>query len=400
MIRSIVFLYLRSRNPDSWRQDTFDAHPQMGISFQVTARDPRSHARTGILRTPHGEVKTPVFMPVGTTGTVKGLTQSMLEELGVSIVLGNTYHLYLRPGLQVLRQFGGLRDFTGWNGPLLTDSGGYQVFSHRDLNDISEEGVEFRSHLDGSRHFISPEKSIQIQRVLGADIIMAFDDCTPYPAGKREAATSMRRSMRWAERCRKAAADSSQALFGIVQGGIFADLRHESLARLEELDFPGIAMGGFSVGEPRLKMLDLLEELASEMPDAKPHYLMGVGTPLDLLQSVQRGYDMFDCVLPTRNARRGTLFTSQGIVRIKNARYTADQSPLDPECNCPTCGRYSRAYLRHLFVSSEITSSILNTIHNLYYYLRLMERVSEATQNGRLDVLCDDLMDRFGSKGF
>jgi queuine tRNA-ribosyltransferase len=306
------------------------------------------------------------------------VTQGFLEELDARIILANTYHLYLRPGADVVRGLGGLHRFMSWPRPILTDSGGYQVFSHRDLRSISEEGVEFRSHLDGGKHFFSPEKSIEIQQALGADIIMAFDDCTAYPVAKGEAADSMRRSMRWAERCRKVHTSDRQALFGIVQGGVFPDLRTESLQRIIELDFDGVALGGFSVGEPRPIMYELVDQLGPLIPSHQPRYVMGVGTPMDLFACVKSGMDMFDCVLPTRNARNGTLFTSRGKVRIKNARYREDSSPLDESCSCPVCRRYTRAYLRHLFVSGEILAAVLNTCHNLYFYLDLMRRIRES----------------------
>lgn len=367
------------------------------ISFDVTGRDPGSAARLGQLETGRGRVTTPVFMPVGTAGTVKATRHDYLESLGAQLILGNTYHLYLRPGPEAVRSLGGLHRFMAWPAGILTDSGGYQVYSHRALNRITEEGVAFVSHLDGSRHFFSPEKSIEIQRILGSDIVMAFDDCTPYPVSRSEAKESMEMSMRWAERSKRAMAGSPQALFGIVQGSVFADLRRESLGRLQQTGFDGIAMGGFSVGEPKMLMYDLLEALREELPDEVPHYLMGVGTPLDIVKAVQSGYDMFDCVLPTRNARNGMLFTWNGPIRIKNAGFREDPEPLDADCGCPTCRRFSRAYLRHLYVSGEILSSVLNTQHNLYFYFELMERIRTEIVSGGLGGLASDLEIRYGA---
>ncbi|HSR54218.1 MAG TPA: tRNA guanosine(34) transglycosylase Tgt [Acidobacteriota bacterium] len=371
----------------------------MSFSFTVQHRDPSSQARCGLLRTSRGDIQTPVFMPVGTAATVKATPREFLQELGASIILSNTYHLYLRPGHELVRDLGGLHDFMRWSGSILTDSGGFQVYSHRQLRNIREEGVEFRSHLDGSKHFLSPERSIRVQQALGADLIMAFDDCTPYPVSRSEARESMLRSMRWAERCRRVHEDGTQTLFGIVQGGMFAELRQESLQRLLETGFAGLALGGFSVGEPKPMMYDLVAETTPQLPSKAPRYLMGVGTPLDLVYCVRQGVDMFDCVMPTRNARNGTLFTWQGKVHIKNARYKDDPDPLDPECGCKVCSTYSRAYLRHLYVSGEILSSILNTYHNLAFYLGLMERVRAAIRNGGLQKLASLLQDRYGDGG-
>ncbi len=354
------------------------------FSFEVQGTDPESGARLGALATSRGEIPTPVFMPVGTAATVKGLPQQVLESLDARVILANTYHLYLRPGPETVRRLGGLHGFMSWDRPILTDSGGFQVFSHRDLRRISEEGVEFRSHLDGGLHFLSPEGSIQIQAALGADIVMAFDDCTPYPVTREQARQSMARSMRWAERCRRVQIGPRQSLFGIVQGSVFPDLRRDSLEALSEMDFAGLALGGFSVGESTELMHGLVSELAPLMPPEKPRYLMGVGTPLDLIAGVKAGVDMFDCVLPTRNARNGTLFTSRGKIRIKNARWKEDPEPLDPACRCAVCARYSRAYLRHLFVSGEILASVLNTWHNVHFYLDLMARIRESIASGSL----------------
>ncbi len=368
------------------------------ISFEITASDGASSARLGRLQTGRGVVETPVFMPVGTAGTVKATRHEYLESLGAQLILGNTYHLFLRPGTEVIRSLGGLHRFMAWPGAILTDSGGYQVFSHRALNRISEEGVEFASHLDGSRHFFTPERSIEIQRILGSDIVMVFDDCTPYPVGRGEARESMRLSMRWAERSKEAMSGSSQALFGIIQGSVFEDLRRESLERLLEIGFDGLAMGGLSVGEPKMLMYELLESLRNDLPKPVPHYLMGVGSPLDIAKAVRCGYDMFDCVLPTRNARNGMLFTWNGPIRIKNARYRDDGAPLDQDCSCLTCRRFSRAYLRHLHISGEILGSILNTQHNLHFYLDLMRRIREEIASGGLQGLVSDLEIRYGAE--
>lgn len=373
--------------------------PILVPSFRVVNQDRKTGARRGILHTPHGDVGTPVFMPVGTAGAVKAMPHEWLEKLGARILLANTYHLYLRPGEEVVRNHRGLHEFMSWNRAILTDSGGYQVFSHRALRKISEEGVEFRSHLDGSRHFISPERSIEIQQCLGSDIMMVFDDCTPYPVTEREANESMRRSLRWAARCRDVHGNDEQALFGIVQGSVFFELRKQSLEQLCEMGFAGLALGGFSVGEPKLLMHEIVERLSMLMPEDQPRYLMGVGTPLDLLLCVKHGMDLFDCVLPTRNARNGTLFTSVGRVSIKNAGYRGDQGPLDPNCDCLVCRRYSRSYLRHLYTSGEILASLLNTYHNLYFYLDLMGKIRESIALDSLSELEKEFRERYECSG-
>ena len=359
------------------------------IRFSVEQKDAGSSARRGRIETARGVIETPVFMPVGTAATVKAMPHEFLEDLGANLILGNTYHLYLRPGLETIARLGGLHRFMSWPGAILTDSGGYQVFSHRELNRISEDGVTFKSHLDGSSHFFSPESSMAVQRGLGSDIVMAFDDCTPYPVSWESAKISMDRSMRWAARSRQAMAGSEQALFGIVQGSVFQDLRRQSLEAILEIGFDGLAMGGFSVGEPKLLMRELLDGLKDDLPAELPHYLMGVGTPVDLVSAVRSGYDMFDCVLPTRNARNGTLFTWQGLIRIKNARFRDDPAPLDEECRCLVCRRYCRAYLRHLHLAGEILGSILNTYHNIYFYLELMGQVRGALAAGTFRELAD-----------
>lgn len=339
-------------------------------------------ARLGEIRSPHGVVSTPVFMPVGTQGTVKGLTPEDLHSLGARIVLANTYHLWLRPGADLIQAVGGLHRFMHWDGPLLTDSGGYQVFSLAPTREISEEGVAFQSHLDGSRYFLTPERAMQIQEALGADIIMCLDECTPYPATREYVQASMERTVRWAQRCREAKKRKDQALFAIVQGGMSTKLRHTCLERLAEMDFSGYALGGLSVGEPREVMLEVAEACLPQLPVDKPRYVMGVGTPEDLVDLVGLGADMFDCVLPTRNARNGMLFTSRGRIIIKNSQHRGEDMPIDESCTCYTCRHYSRAYLRHLFMAKEILAYRLNTIHNLWYFLELMRQMRRALAAG------------------
>jgi queuine tRNA-ribosyltransferase len=398
----------------------------MSFRFQIEAREDK--ARTGRFFTPHGEVETPVFMPVGTVATVKGVPQDVLEELGVQILLNNTYHLYLRPGVEMVRRLGGVQKFMAWNKPILTDSGGFQVFSLSDLRKVTEDGVMFRSHLDGSSHFFSPENSMAAQIGLGADIIMAFDECTEHPAEYARTKASMEMTLRWAERSKKyfeehkhkvpwfrgvssrssqnprpgptdglergtcfadsdsipevqqisCAPGSTQTLFGIVQGGMFPELRRESAQRTVELGFPGYAIGGLSVGEPRPMTYEMVDNAIRFLPEEKPRYLMGVGTPEEIVHYVAQGVDMMDCVLPTRAARHGLLFTSEGRITIKNARFAGDEGPLDPACGCKVCARYSRAYLRHLYGSNELLAQVLNTVHNLAYYLDTMRRVRQA----------------------
>jgi len=381
------------------------------VSVHLQIEATRGSARAGKLLTPHGEVETPVFMPVGTLGSVKGVSQDVLEELGVEILLSNTYHLYLRPGVETVRQMGGLHRFMAWDRAILTDSGGFQVFSLNDLRKVSEEGVAFRSHLDGSPHFLSPEKAMEIQIGLGADIIMAFDECTEYPADAQRARASMELTLRWAGRCKNyfeehkgevpwasgrqpSALDKetqvlrfaqddnlgighsrTQSLFGIVQGGMDRDLRRESAERTIDIGFPGYAIGGLSVGEPRELTRDIVESTLEHLPSNQPRYLMGVGTPEEIAQYAQAGVDMMDCVLPTRAARHGLLFTSEGKVSIKQVRYAQDDNALDPACDCRVCQRYSRAYLRHLYASNELLAQVLNTVHNLHYYLATMRTV-------------------------
>jgi queuine tRNA-ribosyltransferase len=362
------------------------------LEFTLLKKDTSglSHARRGRLKLNHGTIETPIFMPVGTYGSVKAMAPNELKEVGSQIILGNTFHLWLRPGTQVMDKFGGLHGFMGWDKPILTDSGGFQVFSLGAMRKITEEGVKFASPIDGSRQFLSPEISMQIQRSLNSDIVMQFDECTPYeidgrPASAEEAAKSMRMSLRWAQRSMNEfnRGENPNALFGIVQGGMYERLRDESLAGLEDIDFPGLAIGGLSVGEPKEDMMRILEHVGPRLPENKPHYLMGVGTPEDLVAGVANGVDMFDCVMPTRNARNGWLFTRFGDLKIKNARYKDDTAPLDESCTCYCCKNFSRAYLHHLHRSKEILGARLNTIHNLHYYLNLMQEMRDAIDADR-----------------
>ncbi|WP_461481290.1 tRNA guanosine(34) transglycosylase Tgt [Porticoccus sp.] len=353
------------------------------MSFELDVTDGR--ARRGRLRFPRGVVETPAFMPVGTCGTVKGMLPRDIEAIGAQIILGNTFHLMLRPGTQVVMEHGDLHDFMHWSGPILTDSGGFQVFSLGEIRKISEQGVSFRSPIDGSPVFLDPETSIRVQQQLGADVVMIFDECTPYPAAEQQARSSMELSLRWAQRSRDAHGDNPSALFGIVQGGMYEALREESLAGLEAIGFDGYAIGGLSVGEPKEDMIRILDQLPPKMPADKPRYLMGVGKPQDILEAVRRGIDMFDCVMPTRNARNGHLFTSGGVVKIRNAVHRHDTGPLDPECDCYTCQNFSRAYLHHLEKCGEILGAQLNTIHNLRYYQNLMTSIRQAIAEQRLD---------------
>ncbi|MBK7461320.1 MAG: tRNA guanosine(34) transglycosylase Tgt [Betaproteobacteria bacterium] len=354
------------------------------MQFELLKTD--GAARRGTLTLAHGVIQTPVFMPVGTYGTVKAMTPQSLHDIGAQICLGNTFHLWLRPGLDVVQAHKGLHDFMNWQKPILTDSGGFQVFSLGAMRKITEEGVKFSSPHDGAKLFLTPEISMQIQKVLNSDIVMIFDECTPYPATLDEAAKSMRLSMRWAQRSRDEhnKLENSNALFGIVQGGMHETLRDESLAGLDDIGFDGMAIGGLSVGEPKEDMARILAHTAPKMPTHKPRYLMGVGTPEDLVHSVQAGIDMFDCVMPTRNARNGHLFTRFGDVKIKNARFKTDTGPLDPSCHCYTCTNFTRGYLHHLFRCGEILGSMLNTIHNLHFYQTIMAEMRAAIEAGTL----------------
>ena len=357
-----------------------------GSPFELLATDAQTQARRGRLSTSHGTVETPAFMPVGTSATVKTMTPADLESLGVQILLANAYHLYLRPGHRLIADQGGLHRFMGWDAPILTDSGGFQVYSLAMLRRITDDGAHFQSHLDGSLHLITPELSIEIQDALGADVVMAFDQCLEYSAGHEAASEAMGRTIRWARRCRETVRTTPSLLFGIVQGGFFPDLREESVRQTVDLDFDGYAIGGLSVGESKEEMLRVLDEVTPMLPPTRARYLMGVGTPEDLIDGVARGVDLFDCVMPTRHARTGWLFTSRGRVVIKHAEYATDERPLDPACGCYTCRHFSRAYLRHLFMSKEVLGAHLNTIHNLSFYLTLMANIRAAIEEGRFDA--------------
>jgi len=353
------------------------------MEFKLKNTD--GHARRGQLKFARGTIETPIFMPVGTYGSVKSLTPEELTGIGAQIILGNTFHLMLRPGMEAVKAHGDLHDFMHWDKPILTDSGGFQVFSLGAMRKITEEGVTFKSPINGSKIFMGPEESMQVQRDLGSDIVMIFDECTPYPATVKEAADSMRLSLRWAERSKKAHGDNPSALFGIVQGGMYEHLRQESIDGLIDIGFDGYAIGGLSVGEPKEEMMAALDVVHPKMPVDKPRYLMGVGTPEDLVEAVRRGIDMFDCVMPTRNARNGHLFTTTGVVRIRNSQYEFDTKPLDESCACYTCQNYSRSYLRHLDKCKEMLGPRLNTIHNLYYYLKLMQDMRDAIEKSEFD---------------
>ena len=360
------------------------------LEFKISATDAK--ARRGKLNLLSGVVETPAFMPVGTYGSVKGLTPDQVKQTGADVVLGNTFHLMLRPGTDVVEQQGGLHKFINWNGPILTDSGGFQVFSLGEMRKISEEGVTFRSPVDGSEIFLGPEDAIKIQHRLGSDVVMVFDECTPFPASEQEAKKSMELSMRWAERCRSAHGNNEAALFGIVQGGMFKELRDESLQRLMDIGFDGYALGGLSVGEPKDQMRNIVEYCGERMPAEKPRYLMGVGTPEDIVYAVSQGIDMFDCVMPTRNARNGHIFTSQGVLRLRNKRFRNDSRPLDVNCDCYTCKNFSRAYLHHLDKCKEMLGAQLNTIHNLSYYQSVMSGLRGAIEKGRLSSFVDEFL--------
>lgn len=352
------------------------------LQFQLKANDGK--ARTGVMQFPRGEVATPAFMPVGTYGSVKGLSPTQVAATGAEIVLANTFHLMLRPGTETIQAHGDLHDFMGWEKPILTDSGGFQVFSLGERRKISEAGVKFQSPVDGAEIFLGPETAIEVQHKLGADIIMVFDECTAYPATEKQAQDSMQLSLRWARRCKETHGSHPAALFGIVQGGMFQHLRTQSLAELVDLDFHGYALGGLSVGEPKPEMVAVVESCAELMPPTKPRYLMGVGTPEDIVHAVSHGIDMFDCVMPTRNARNAYLFTSQGLLRLRNSRYRQDTTPVDTDCSCYTCQNFSRAYLHHLDKCKEMLGSQLNTIHNLHFYQQLMSQLRSAIEQGRL----------------
>lgn len=365
------------------------------LSFHIHQTDEKS--RAGELRLTHGVVRTPAFMPVGTYGTVKAMSPEEISSIGADIILGNTFHLMLRPGTEVIKAHGTLHDFMHWNRPILTDSGGFQVFSLGKLCKITEEGVSFRSPINGEKVFLSPEKSMEVQQILGSDIIMAFDECTPYPATYRQAQDSMELSMRWAKRCLQAHGNHPSKLFGIIQGGMYEDLRLLSLESLQQHSFSGLAIGGLSVGEPKEDMRRILAFLAHKMPTQLPRYLMGVGKPEDILEAVECGVDMFDCVMPTRNARNGHLFTTHGVIKIRNARFKKDTTPLDSDCDCSTCQNYSRAYLHHLDRCNEILGARLNTVHNLRFYQRLMEGIRAAINQQSFARFKKEWLDRYRS---
>ena len=367
------------------------------MKFELDTTD--HDARRGRLIFDRGTVETPAFMPVGTYGTVKAMTPEELQDLGAQIILGNTFHLMLRPGTEIIKQHGDLHDFMHWQGPILTDSGGFQVFSLAEMRKISEQGVKFNSPVDGSKVELTPEISMQVQRELGSDIVMIFDECTPYPATIDQVRSSMELSLRWAERSKIAHADNPSALFGIVQGGMYAELRQRSIQRLIEIGFDGYAIGGLSVGEPADERNHMLDVCLPDMPVDKPRYLMGVGKPADLIESVRRGIDMFDCVIPTRNARTGHLYTHQGIIKIRNSRYASDTRALDENCGCYTCKNYSRAYLRHLDKCHEILGSRLNTIHNLYYFQELMKKIRSSIEQNRFNEFADEFYRLYAGQG-
>ena len=370
---------------------------EQAITYELLHICKQSGARRGVIHTPHGDVQTPVFMPVGTQATVKSMTPEELKEVNAQIILSNTYHLFLRPGHELAKEAGGLHSFMNWDRPILTDSGGFQVFSLGQLRKISEEGVEFQSHLDGSKKFLSPEKAIEVENALGADIIMAFDECCPYPSTYEYTKKSMNRTTRWAERCKKAhQRQKEQGLFGIIQGGFYKDLRKQSAEDLIKLDFPGYAIGGISVGEPKEEFLDILKYTTPLMPEDKPRYLMGVGTPDYLIEAVIAGIDMCDCVLPTRIARHGTALTSQGKVVVRNGTYEHDFSKLDPECDCYTCKNYTRAYIRHLIKTNEILGIRLLSIHNIKFLTGLMDKVRIEIENDNLANFRDEFYRKYG----
>ncbi len=361
------------------------------FNFKITAKSKKTRARAGIINTVHGVVETPVFMPVGTLASVKSVSPEELVSAGAGIILGNTYHLYLRPGCDVISLFSGLHGFMNWDGPILTDSGGFQVFSLAKLSKISQEGVSFQSHIDGSSHLLTPEKAVEIQNCLGSDIMMCLDNCIAYPSTRNEAMDALKLTTSWAERCKKAWDNGSKAaLFGIVQGGMFKDLREISVKALVDIGFSGYAIGGVSVGEPKDIMLDIADFTLPELPDNKPKYVMGVGTPEDIVELVALGADMFDCVLPTRNARNGQLFTNCGTINISNSHFKYDTQPVEQECACYTCRNYSRAYLRHLYMSKELLAYRLNTIHNINYYIGLMKSMRKAIIDDKFDAFKKD----------
>lgn len=366
------------------------------ITYELLHQDRKTGARRGVIHTPHGDIQTPVFMPVGTQAAVKAMRPEQVREMGAEIILSNTYHLYLRPGHELIREAGGLHRFMNWNRAILTDSGGFQVFSLGQLRKITEEGVRFQSHIDGSRHILTPEKAVEIQNALGSDIMMAFDECAPYPADREYIRDSMERTLRWLERCKAAHRNRErQSLFAIMQGGMYRDLRRECAERMVELDFPGYAIGGLSVGEPKEQMLEILDDCVDYLPQDRPRYLMGVGTPDYLFEAVERGIDMCDCVEPTRIARHGLATTSRGRINIKNARFERDFSPLDPECDCYTCRNYSRAYIRHVFKAGEMMSAMLLSNHNLHFLINMMAGMRKAIEEDRFTEFKKEFYDKY-----
>ncbi len=366
----------------------------MPFAFELIKKDPHTGARLGKMLTPHGPIDTPAFMPVGTQGTVKSLRPDDLQTCGAQIILGNTYHLYLRPGHETIRKLGGLHTFMNWTGPILTDSGGFQVYSLGALRKILPDGVMFQSHIDGSRHFLTPEKAIEIQEALGSDIMMCLDECTPYPATLQQTRDSLDLTMKWAKQCAEAKTNPEQALFGIVQGGTYLDLRRQAVEQIVPVGFDGYALGGVSVGEPKEIMYAITDEITPLLPSDKPRYLMGVGMPADIVYAVSCGIDLFDCVIPTRSARHGLLFTNSEKIVIKNARWREDDHPLDETCDCYTCKNYSRGYLRHLYVAGEILAMILNTIHNIRHYMHLMEKIRTAISENRFSEFKKDFLNK------
>lgn len=367
------------------------------VTYDLIKSDSKTKARRGVLHTPHGDIQTPVFMPVGTQATVKAMRPEQVEEMGAEIILSNTYHLYLRPGHELIRQAGGLHKFMNWHRAILTDSGGFQVFSLGKLRKITEEGVRFQSHIDGSRHMLTPEKAVEIQNALGSDIMMAFDECAPYPADYRYVKDSMERTTRWLKRCKDAHRNiERQALFGIMQGGMYKDLRKQSAEEIVDLDLPGYAIGGLSVGEPKDLMLEVLDDCVDYLPKEKARYMMGVGTPDYIFEGVERGVDMFDCVLPTRIARHGMAMTTFGRVNIKNAKYEKDFTPLDEHCDCYTCRNYSKAYLRHLFKADEMLSAMLLSNHNLHFLVNMMKGIRKSIEEDRFSEFKADFYEKYG----
>ena len=367
------------------------------VTYELLHRDKKTGARRGVIHTPHGDIQTPVFMPVGTQAAVKAMRPEQVADMGAEIILSNTYHLYLRPGHELIREAGGLHKFMNWNRAILTDSGGFQVFSLGQLRKITEEGVRFQSHIDGSRHILTPEKAIEIQNALGSDIMMAFDECAPYPADRAYIKDSMERTNRWLARCKAAHKDvERQSLFGIMQGGMYKDLRRESAQAIVDLDLPGYSIGGLSVGEPKELMLDILDDCVDLLPADKPRYLMGVGTPDYLFEGVERGLDMFDCVEPTRIARHGLATTSHGRINIKNARFERDFGPLDDECDCYTCRNYSKAYIRHTFKAGEMMAAMLLSEHNLHFLINMMSGIRKAIEEDRFLEFKEEFYDKYG----